>query len=118
VTTLVIVCAVLTAATLFLIFRPLLLGGHFFFADLEGSPSSLKRLLRKKETVYEIIKDLDFEYKMGKLADDDYHRLRRDYEQEAYNLMQQIDQIKPEGLRKSGEPQVVTVLKSEKKKRR
>lgn len=117
-TGLVIVCALLTAATLFLIFRPLLLGGTLFFADLEGGPSSLKRLLRKKEIVYENIKDLDFEYKMGKLADDDYQRLRGDYEREAFSVMREIEQIKPEALRKSGEPQVVAVLKSEKKTRK
>lgn len=114
-TGLIIVCALLTAGTLFFIFRPLLAGGTPFFGDLEGSQTPLKRFLRKKETVYENIKDLDFEYKMGKLADEDYQGLRRDYEQQAFALMREIEQIKPEVLRKTGEPQVVAVLKSEKK---
>ncbi len=117
-TALIIVCTLLTAGTLFLIFRPLLLGGSLLFADYEGGPSSLKRLMRRKEVVYENIKDLDFEYKMGKLADDDYQRLRADYEREAYAVMREIETIKPEVLRKSGEPQVVAVLKSEKKTRK
>ena len=114
-TGLIIVCALLTAGTLFFIFRPLLVGGTPFFGDLEGSQTSLKRLLRKKETVYENIKDLDFEYKMGKLSDEDYQGLRRDYEQQAFVLMREIEQIRPEVLQKTGEPQVVAVLKSDKK---
>ena len=117
-TGLIIVCALLTAGTLFFIFRPLLVGGTPFFGDLEGSQTSLKRLLRKKETVYENIKDLDFEYKMGKLSDEDYQGLRNGYEQEAFALMREIEQIKPEVLQKTGEPQVVAVLKSDKKSKK
>ena len=117
-TGLIIVCALLAAGTLFFIFRPLLVGGTPFFGDLEGAQTPLKRLLRKKETVYENIKDLDFEYKMGKLADEDYQGLRSDYEQQAFGLMCEIEQIKPEVLQKTGEPQVVAVLKSEKKTRK
>ena len=64
-----------------------MVGGTPFFGDLEGSQTSLKRLLRRKETVYENIKDLDFEYKMGKLSDEDYQGLRSDYEQQAFRLM-------------------------------
>ena len=117
-TSLIIVCALLTAGTLFFIFRPLMVGGTPFFGDLEGSQTSLKRLLRKKETIYENTKDLDFEFKMGKLSDEDYQELRKDYEQEAYAVMREIEQIKPEVLQKTGEPQVVAVLKSEKKTRK
>jgi hypothetical protein len=117
-TGLIIVCALLTAGTLFFIFRPLMVGGTPFFGDVEGSQTSLKRLLRRKETVYENIKDLDFEYKMGKLSDEDYQGLRSDYEQQAFRLMREIEQIKPEVLQKTGEPQVVAVLKSDKKSKK
>ena len=117
-TALIAVCALLTAGTLFFIFRPLMVGGTSLFGDLEGSRTSLKRLLRKKETVYENIKDLDFEYKMGKLSDEDYQGLRSDYEQQAFTLMREIEQIKPEVLQKTGEPQVVAVLKSDKKSKK
>ena len=60
----------------------------------------------------------DFEFKMGKLSDEDYQELRKDYEQEAYAVMREIEQIKPEVLQKTGEPQVVAVLKSEKKSKK
>lgn len=117
-TGLIILSALLTAGTLFFIFRPLMVGNTPFFGDSAGSQTSLRRLLRKKETVYENIKDLDFEYKMGKLSDEDYQNLRKDYEQEAYVLLREIEQIKPEELQKTGEPQVVAVLKSDRKSRK
>ncbi len=76
------------------------------------SPPALKRLLRRKETIYENIKDLDFEYKMGKLSDEDYQRLHQDYLREAYGVVSQIESIQPEPLNQAGKPQVVAVLKS------
>jgi hypothetical protein len=112
----VLICALVTAAALFYIFRPLLIGsGSPFYLDLEGSPSSLKRLLRRKEIIYENIKDLEFEYKMGKFSEDDYQRLREDYSREAFEVISKIEAIKPETLDKVGKPQVVAVLKSPKK---
>jgi len=115
----VLICALLTACTLFYVFRPLLAGsGNPFYFDLESSSSSLKVLLRKKETIYENIKDLEFEYKMGKLAEEDYQRLRDDYSREAFEIISQIESVQPETLAKTGKPQVVAVLKSGKKSKK
>ena len=115
----VIACAVLTAAAIFFVFRPLMVGsGNPFNLDLEGGSSSLKRLLRKKETIYENIKDLEFEYKMGKFSEEDYQRLRNDYAREVYEVMSKIDSLRPEALEKPGTPQVVAVLKSGKRSKK
>src|SRR5262245_64117121 len=78
-----LICSLFPYTTLF---RSILVGGSSGLLDLEGATSNLKKLLRRKETVYENIKDLDFEYKMGKLSDEDYNRLRNDYSNEAYAL--------------------------------
>jgi len=117
-TLLMILCAALTAAALLFIFRPLLAGGSAGLLDLQGASSGLKKLMRRKVTVYENIKDLDFEYKMGKLSDEDYNRLRDDYSSQAYAIMKEIEKIQPEPLQKAGQPQVVTVLKDQKKSRK
>src|SRR6266511_2958715 len=115
----VLICALLTACTLFYVFRPLVAGGVSpFYLDLESSSGSLKVLLRKKETVYENIKDLEFEYKMGKLAEEDYQRLRGDYSREAFDIIRRIESVQPETLAKTGKPQVVAVLKSNKKSKK
>lgn len=110
---LVLTCILISLATAFYVFRPLLSTGDSpFLVDVDGQSTGLKRLLRRKETIYENIKDLDFEYKMGKLSDEDYQRLHQDYLREAYGVVSQIESIRPEPLNQAGKPQVVAVLKS------
>jgi hypothetical protein len=107
------VCGLSTLVVLLYIFRPLMTGGRGAgFLEMDTMKTSLQKLLRKKETVYENIKDLEFEFKMGKLSEDDYQRLRSELSKEAYEVMSRIDSIQPEVLKKTGQPQVVAVLKS------
>ena len=54
----------------------------------------IQLLRRKKEIVYGNIKDLDFEFKMGKLGDDDYQRLRNELKSEAALLVGQMSREK------------------------
>jgi len=118
-TSALIVCSLVTLATLLLVFRPMLAAGRNpLLGNLEGNPSALKRLLRKKERVYENIKDLEFEYKMGKLSEDDYQRLRGEFSSEAYQIMREIESLEPENLQKPGESKIVAVLKSGKKSKK
>ncbi len=114
----VVICALLTAGGLFYVFSPLIGAGRPFFFDLDSSSSSLKVLLRKKETIYDNIKDLEFEFKMGKLAQEDYQRLRDDYSREAFEIITRIESLQPETLGQTGKPQVVAVLKSGKKSKK
>jgi hypothetical protein len=118
-TSALIVCSLVTLATLLLVFRPMLATARNpLLGNLEGNPSPLKRLLRKKERIYENIKDLEFEYKMGKLSEGDYERLREEFSQEAYQIMREIESLKPEDLQTPGESKVVAVLKSTKKSKK
>ncbi len=113
---LALTCILIALAAAFYVFRPLLsAAGSPFLADIDSRSTGLKRLLRRKETIYENIKDLDFEYRMGKLSDDDYQRLHQDYLAEAYGVVSQIEAIQPEPLDRTGNPQVVAVLKSGKR---
>jgi hypothetical protein len=48
---------------------------------------------RKKEVVLGNIQDLDFEYKCGKLSDDDYKGVRAEMAQEFADVLRQIDEI-------------------------
>jgi hypothetical protein len=50
-------------------------------------------LLRKKEVILGNIQDLDFEYKCGKLSDEDYRRVRAEMTAEVAAVMQEIDSI-------------------------
>jgi len=72
----------------------------YFVNDLLGSgeDKKLSYLQQKKALVYDNIKDLDFEHDMGKLAENDYARLRNGLMEEAETVVKEIDkaQIKRE----------------------
>src|SRR5215831_18646726 len=50
-------------------------------------------LQRKKEVVLSNIQDLDFEYKCGKLSDEDYKKIRGQMSAEAAMVLQEIETI-------------------------
>jgi hypothetical protein len=53
-------------------------------------------LQRKKEVVLGNIQDLDFEYKCGKLSEEDYRKIRGEMSTEAAQVFQQIETIESE----------------------
>ncbi len=55
--------------------------------------TELDRLLNRKAVVYGNLKDLEFEYKMGRLGDADFRRLETGYKQEAAGILQKLDQL-------------------------
>ncbi len=50
-------------------------------------------LLERKEAIYAAIKDIEFDYQMGKLSEEDFQALRQQYKDEAVGLLKKIDQI-------------------------
>src|SRR3989338_6174730 len=56
-----------------------------------GVNEALGELIHKKEVVYTSIKDLDFDYRTGKLSEDDYKELKEKYEVEALHILKDID---------------------------
>jgi hypothetical protein len=50
-------------------------------------------LQRKKEVILGNIQDLDFEYKCGKLSEEDYRKVRGEMSAEAAAVLQHIDEI-------------------------
>jgi hypothetical protein len=50
-------------------------------------------LQRKKEVILGNIQDLDFEYKCGKLSDEDFHKIRGEMTAEAAIVFQEIENI-------------------------
>src|ERR1043165_8744496 len=53
-------------------------------------------LQRKKEVVLGNIQDLDFEYKCGKLSEEDYQKIRGEMSAEAALVFQEIENIESE----------------------
>jgi hypothetical protein len=71
------------------VFRPL-------FGDQEKIRSRKvgrkRQLLETRESLYDSIKELDFDYRMGKVEEDDYKATRSRYQSQAVDLMKAIDQ--------------------------
>jgi hypothetical protein len=51
-----------------------------------------QELEARKAEIYAAIRDIDFDYRMGKLSQEDYETLREQYKAEAIGMMKQIDQ--------------------------
>jgi len=57
-------------------------------------PEDIRENLRKKkEGAYAVIRELEFDLSMGKLSEEDFDILKRQYLQEAAGYMQQMDQL-------------------------
>src|SRR2546423_3093551 len=92
--------AVLIAAGMVvLVAAPLLATAGAGEGRLPVDVTPLSELKRRRLVVYENIQDLEFEYKAGKIASEDYVRLREEYRAEAARLMadsQSAETLSPE----------------------
>ena len=87
-----LVCGILSGAVLGAICRPLFRKEETLeSAILEETEWDL--LQRKKEVVLGNIQDLDFEYKCGKLSEEDYQKIRSEMSTEAATVFQEIESI-------------------------
>lgn len=59
------------------------------------TPTDYDDLYVARETVFDALKDLQFEFATGKLSQKDYDALRVRYEAQAADVLRQIDTLKP-----------------------
>jgi len=50
----------------------------------------------RKAAIYENLRDLQFEYRVGKLSDDDYQTTKRDLQKELAQVLSEVDKLKVE----------------------
>jgi hypothetical protein len=81
------VCSFFTVAALYYVF--------FYPGELYAGEEKtrLVYLHERKEAVYENLRDLNFEYKAGKVPDVDYQSLRTSLEDEAATIMAEIARL-------------------------
>jgi hypothetical protein len=61
----------------------------------EPEPESpFHHLDERKAAIYENLRDLQFEYRVGKLSDDDYQSTKRDLQKELAGVLAEVDQLK------------------------
>jgi hypothetical protein len=56
-------------------------------------PSPVQHLEGRKAAIYENLRDLNFEYRVGKLSDADYQRTKKDMQAELAVVLAEIDRI-------------------------
>ncbi len=86
--TIVITCAVAIAVIIFILgVRP---------KDLpEPEPESpFEHRDERKAAIYENLRDLQFEYRLGKLSDEDYQSTKRDLQKELAGVLAEVDKLK------------------------
>jgi hypothetical protein len=81
------VCAVFTFASLYYVF--------FFPGEVYAGEEKtrLGYLRERKEAVYDNLRDLNFEYKAGKVPDADFESMRASLEEEAAAIMAEIARL-------------------------
>lgn len=61
----------------------------------EPEPESpFRHLDDRKAAIYENLRDLQFEYRVGKLSDQDYQSTKRDLQKELAGVLAAVDQLK------------------------
>jgi len=58
--------------------------------------SPFQHLDERKAAIYENLRDLQFEYRVGKLSDQDYQQTKLDLQRELAGVMGEIDRVKVE----------------------
>lgn len=91
-TLLVFGCLLFMVALMFYIFQPTTV-------HTPEAKTRLSYLYERKEQVYENLRDLNFEYKAGKLGDSDFNSMRDSMEQEAAGVLAEIDQLERAALK-------------------
>jgi len=84
----VVACVALTAAVLIFVFmiRPDL-------ADSAPHRSHLDQLMERRDIIYDNLRDLKFEYRTGKFAEEDYEQMKQTLEAEAAVVLTEIERV-------------------------
>ena len=94
-----LLCAALTLGLVFY---------TFYFPEVAAAPEKDRPgfLRERKETVYENLRDLNFEYRAGKYPEGDYLQLRTTLEEEAAAILAELEDLETRG------PEAGTIARS------
>ncbi len=62
-------------------------------APLTDDENPLKELYEQREAIYTAIRELDFDYQTGKIAEEDYKPLRDQYVAQGVEILKRIDEL-------------------------
>lgn len=88
----ILLSALVAAATVLFIIAPLLGWGVTPAFDLAGSSSRRDELLRQRQEILAGLKDLDLEFEVGKLTREDFEQTRERLSSQAIEVYREMDQ--------------------------
>lgn len=89
----VLLAALISLVAIYYTVSPLLQTGR---ATPLVEDDKLVELLGRKDAILQAIKDLEFDYHVGKMSQEDYQRLDQRLRRQAIGLIQQIERLAPE----------------------
>jgi hypothetical protein len=89
----VLVAAAISAVAIAYVVRPLLAPGP---APIVLEDDRLTDLLSRKDSALAAIKELEFDYQVGKMSEEDFQRMDQRLRRQAIGLIQQIEKLAPE----------------------
>jgi hypothetical protein len=69
-------------------------------SDLAPGRSKLDQLLERRDTIYDNLRDLRFEFRSGKYSEGDYEAMKTSIESEAAMILAEIDQVTESQVRR------------------
>jgi hypothetical protein len=89
-------CLALAAATLLFVFyiQP-------DASDLAPHRSKLDQLMERRDTIYDNLRDLRFEFRSGKYSEGDFNAMKTSLENEAALVLTEIDQVTESQVRRA-----------------
>jgi hypothetical protein len=69
-------------------------------SDLAPRRSKLDQLLERRDTLYDNLRDLRFEFRSGKYAENDFEAMKISLENEAAQVLAEIDQVTESQVRR------------------
>lgn len=91
----IILIALIIFITIVVVGYPLVNAPRYVLAGRgSGGDEQLENLDGARTTVFDALRDLEFDHLTGKLSDIDYQSLRAQYEVKATRILQQLDALK------------------------
>jgi hypothetical protein len=88
----IFIFAILFCFSVWFVFSPLLRNSRTDLnIILDNTPDSQKLLQQKRSELMLTLREMDFDYEMGKLSKEDYVDLKKKYESETIDILRQID---------------------------
>jgi hypothetical protein len=69
-------------------------------SDLAPHRSALDQLMERRDTIYDNLRDLRFEFRSGKYSEGDYNEMKTSLENEAALVLAKIDQVTESQVRR------------------